>query len=245
MPTDISPVPGLALITGPGHALDGALADELRRHKARDPLAPVTVLVGGTLLRPYLRARLAVLLDGHINVRVVTPAELALRLGEAGLIAAGRTPITPLADRALAHELARHSTSYFEPVRETPGFANALHRLFGELRAAQVDPAALAAAAGADVKQLELAWLYGAYLDVRAPFFDAGDAMAAPDLARLDDRAVVVQGIWDAAPRLRALLEAIAERVPVTILLPVTHSVADDAHLGLREWLAARGASRR
>ena len=71
------------------------------------------------------------LLAGHINVRVVTPAELALRLGEPALIATGRTPITPLADRALAQELARHAESYFEPVRETPGFADALHRLSG------------------------------------------------------------------------------------------------------------------
>src|ERR1700691_3961469 len=70
-------------------------------------------------------ARVAALLGGHITVRVVTPAELALRLGEPALIAAGRTPIAPLADRALAQELARQAESYFEPVRETPGFANA------------------------------------------------------------------------------------------------------------------------
>src|SRR5579862_5692082 len=103
--TDVSPMPGISVITGVPSALDAALAAEIRGHKAEDPLAPLTVVTGGTLLRPFLRARLATLLGGHINVRVVTPAELALRLGEPALIAAGRTPIAPLADRALAQEL--------------------------------------------------------------------------------------------------------------------------------------------
>jgi len=234
----------LSVITGAPTALDEALAAEIRGHKSGDPLAPVTVVTGGTLLRPFLRARLAMLLAGHINVRVVTPAELALRLGEPALIAAGRTPITPLADRALAQELARHAESYFEPVRETPGFANALHRLFGELRAASVSPDQFAAAA-TDTKQRELAGLYLGYLEARSPFYDAGDAMAAPDAARLDDCAVLLYGVWEAAPRLRSLIEAIAERVPVTVLLPLTGSVADDAHGELREWLASRGANAR
>ena len=234
-------MPGLSVITGAPSALDAALAAEVRRHKADDPLAPITVVTGGTLLRPFLRARLATLLRGHINVRVVTPAEIALRLGEPALIAAGRTPITPLADRALAQEVARRAQSYFEPVRETPGFANALHRLFGELRAACVSAERLAGAA-TDAKQRELAGLYGGYLEARASFYDAGDAMAAPDPGRLDDRAVLLYGVWEAAPRLRSLLEVIAARVPVTVLLPLTGTVADDAHCELREWLASRGA---
>ena len=225
-------MPPLSLITGPPSALDAALAAEIRTHKSANPLAPITVLVGGSLLRPFLRARLATLLDGHINVRVVTPAELALRLGEPGLIAGERSPITPLADRAVAQELARAATSYFEPVRETPGFANALHRLFGELRAASIDPEQFAAASAgsADTKLAELAELYRGYLTARAPFYDAGDAMASADAGRLDDHAVLVHGIWEMPTRLRAMLEAIAERVPVTVLLPMTGSVADEAH---------------
>jgi ATP-dependent helicase/nuclease subunit B len=238
-------MPTLSLITGPPPALDVALAEEIRTHKSANPLAPITVLVGGSLLRPFLRARLATLLDGHINVRVVTPAELALRLGEPGLIAGERSPITPLADRAVAQELARAATSYFEPVRETPGFANALHRLFGELRAASIDPKQFAAASAgstADTKLAELAELYRGYLTTRAPFYDAGDAMAGADAGRLDDHAVLVHDIWEMPARLRAMLEKVAERVPVTVLLPMTGSVADDAHREVRQWLVARGA---
>ena len=157
-------MPALSLITGPPAALDAALAEEVHAHKAEHPLAAITILVGGSLLRPFLRARLATLLDGHINVRIVTPAELALRLGEPTLIADDRSPITPLADRAVAQELARAATSYFEPVKETPGFANALHRLFGELRAAAIEPDQLvtaSAGSAAEPKLAELADLPG------------------------------------------------------------------------------------
>jgi RecB family exonuclease len=236
----------LSLITGPPSALDAALAEGIRAHKADKPLVPVTVLVGGSLLRPFLRARLAALLDGHINVRVVTLAELALRLGEPALIASERSPITPLADRAIVQELARAATSYFEPVGETPGFANALHRLFGELRGASIDPeqfAAASAASAADTKLAELAELYRGYLTARAPFYDAGDALASSDADRVSDRAVLVHGIWEMPVRLRTMLEAIAERVPVTVLLPMTDSVADEAHQAVRDWLTGRGAS--
>lgn len=229
----------LSLITGAPAALDDALAAEVRRHKAGRPLAPVSILVGGTLLRPYLRGRLAELLAGHINVPIVTPAELGLRLGELGMVAGGRLPITPLADRALAHEIGRTADPYFRPVRDTPGFANALHRLFGELRAANIEPDQLG---GGDLKRDELAELYRGYLLARGQFFDATDAMGAPDVARADDVAVVVHGIWDVSARLRALLEALAERIPVTVFLPVTGSVADDAHAETRAWLTERGA---
>lgn len=40
------------------------------------------VVVGGTLLRPYLRRRLAELSGAHINVHLFTPAELGLHLAE-------------------------------------------------------------------------------------------------------------------------------------------------------------------
>ena len=172
----------LSLITGPPSSLDRALADEIRACKAADPLAPVTVLVGGSLLRPFLRARLADLLDGHINVNVLTPAELALRLGEPALIAGDRLPITPLADRALAEEIARGARSYFEPVNEAPGFANALHRLFGELRAAL--DRRRASSRQQPQPTTAPSWRSSpsstaATSTARGPFYDAGDAMAA------------------------------------------------------------------
>ncbi len=83
--------------------LEAALADELAALREHDPLRPISVLVGGTLLRPYLRRRLAELSGAHINLHLLTPAELGLHLAEPRLIAAGRRPLVPLTDRALVH----------------------------------------------------------------------------------------------------------------------------------------------
>jgi len=67
-------VPTATLITGPRVALEPALAAAVARHQGDDPLRPVHVhvLVGETLLRPYLRRRLADLMDGNLGVKLVT-----------------------------------------------------------------------------------------------------------------------------------------------------------------------------
>ena len=69
--------------------------------QADDPLAPVGVLLGGTLQRPYLQRRLAELNDGIVNVRFIMPSEFAMELGERAMIEAGKRPLPPLADRIL------------------------------------------------------------------------------------------------------------------------------------------------
>src|SRR5713101_3071719 len=99
----------LRLLTAHPADLEPALARELAALRARDPLAPISIVVGGTLLRPYLRRRLAELSGGHINVHLLTAAEFGLRLAEPRLIAAGRRPISALADRPLVHEIAREA----------------------------------------------------------------------------------------------------------------------------------------
>jgi len=127
---------GIQVVTGSPPALESALARDIVEAKEGDSLAPVGVLVGGTLLRPYLQRRMAALTGGIAAVYFVTPGELALALGERPLTAAGRRPLPPLADRVLLRQLAATHSGYFEPVRETAGFADALFHLFGELRGA-------------------------------------------------------------------------------------------------------------
>src|SRR3954454_22580633 len=88
-------------------------ADPLQRD---DPLRPVVVLVGETLLRAYLRRRIAEINGPYLNVHIVTPGELALRLGEIPLILAGQRPLPLLADRMLAQEAAQSTSTYFDAV---------------------------------------------------------------------------------------------------------------------------------
>lgn len=225
-------------------ALEPALAGELAALRKQDPLAPISVVVGGTLLRPYLRRRLAELATGHINVHFLTPAEFGLRLTEPRLVAAGRRPLSPLADRALVREIASESSGYFAPVKDTPGFAEVLGRLFRELRGALISSAAFSAAAGNDVhqKHAELAALYARYCDARAPFYDGQDCLAAIEPSDASDLATLVYGVWQTQPALGRALERLADRPPVTVFLPHTGTTADNAHAELRAWLAARGA---
>src|SRR5687767_3799308 len=175
--------PRARLVVGAPTALEQALAEEVRRHKGDDPLAPVTILVGNTLLRPYLRLRLAELLGGWINIDFLTFADLGEKLGEMPLILDGRLPLPPLAERVISRQVALGAGGYFEPVTEAPGFGQALQRLFGELRQAGITPGSLneatADAGGNEQKVKNLAALFERYEQGRAPFYDATDALGA------------------------------------------------------------------
>src|SRR3954465_6164829 len=131
-----TPSQGLALATGSRHAVERSLADAVHAQRERDPLAPLPIVVGGTLMRPYLRRRLAVLTGGHLNVRLVTVGELGLRLGHGRLGGEALRPLPFLADRVLAHEVAVQTPGYFEPVAAMPGFPAVLVRTLRELRTA-------------------------------------------------------------------------------------------------------------
>lgn len=135
------------LITGPRAALESAFAAAVARRQAADPLAAVHVLVGSTLLRPYLRRVLATELGGALNVHLLTPGELGLALGEGSLLRAGRQPLPLLADRVLTARAAVSHPGAFADVADLPGFPGALARTLRDLRPGGVTPAQLAAIA--------------------------------------------------------------------------------------------------
>ena len=237
------------LVVGPLANLEQALADAITARKTGDPLAPIAILIGGTLLRPYLQRRLADLLGGHINLHLLTPAELAVRLGEHRMIAAGRKPLPPLATRVLVGEMAREAHGYFRPVAHTPGFADSLHRLFRELAQAGLSAegfrsAVDVAAAGNRRKHADLAELYDRYAERRASHYGPDDCLAVADPGRLGAEALLVYGLWDPPAGLRAAIEAIAAAgIPLTAFLPEAGvPVADGAHEDMRRWLADLGA---
>lgn len=235
------------MVVGRLAALEAELVGTVRTAKAvaGDPLAPVVVLIGETLLRPYLGRRLATDLGGHANVRFLTAGDLGLVLGERRLVAEGRGPLPFLGDQVLAQRAARETDGYFAPVGDMGGFAAALHRTLRELRQARVGPAALAASAAAadraagdqPDKLAALAALYAATTEARAPFYDPDDALAAADPGAFDAVALVIHGIWQASAALRGALSAVGERIPITALLPGTGTAADGVLAEWREWL--------
>src|SRR5919202_5866 len=129
--------PAHRIVTGPVAAIEPALVEHAFAAKDGDPLRPVVILVGETLLRPYLRRRLA----------------------ERAMISQGRLPLPVLADRILAHEAARASRGYFDAVRETLGFAQVLHRTLGDLQRAGISAEELTQAAGNLPEQEKIAAL--------------------------------------------------------------------------------------
>src|SRR3954466_8394761 len=135
------------VVLGRIDALEREFAAEVAELQRDDPLRPVVVLVGETLLRAYLRRRIAELSGPYLNVHILTPGELALRLGEIPLILDGKRPLPLLADRILAQEAALSESTYFDAVATTPGFGRALHRALLELRRAEVSPDSLSATA--------------------------------------------------------------------------------------------------
>src|SRR4051812_8244861 len=141
-------MPESALLTGSRRALESHLADEVRAQRGRDPLAPFPVVVGGTLMRPYLRRRLAELTGGQINVRLMTVGELGLRLGHGRLVRDGRRPLPFLADRVLAHEVAAGTIGDFQPVAAMPGSPSGLLRTLRGFRMGGVDAAGFPAGGG-------------------------------------------------------------------------------------------------
>ncbi|HEY8490021.1 MAG TPA: PD-(D/E)XK nuclease family protein [Dehalococcoidia bacterium] len=230
------------LVLGPLAALEPALAAEVRAWKARDPLELPVVLVANTLVGRYLRRRLGHAAGGHVGLRCLTFHEVALLTGAPALIAAGRRPLPRFGRQVLAEEVAAAATGDLATVAQTPGFAAALERLFRELLQAGVEPESLRGALPPSSRNRDLSDLYEAFERRRAAFFTPDDALRAADPARFDAPALLLYGVWDLTAVQRAFLARLAERVPVTVYLPVTGTEADDAHAEQRAWLASLGA---
>src|SRR5450755_2887014 len=234
------------MISGPPLALREELAGRVRDLRAVDPLAPISVLVGTSLQRPFLQRWLAATLGAHANIRILMPGDLALLLGVAPLVAQGRRALPPLADRVLLADVARAHSGYFAPVAETPGFGEALYRLVRELKGAGYDVAELAAlldgATDAPAKADSLAEILAAFEARRASFYGPDDALLAADPGRLDGLGLLVWGMLDLPPALERVIVAVAERIPVDVFLPDVEAAAG-APLGeLRRRLIAGGA---
>jgi hypothetical protein len=235
----------MKLISGRSAALRIALADRINDLRRQDPMAPIWILVGASLQRPYLARWLAGRLGGHANVRILMPGDLALLLGAPQLVAEGRRALPPLADRVLLAQVAGAQPGYFEPVADTPGFAEALYRLVRELRGAGYDIANLAPTVDgltdAPQKASSLAELLADFESRRAEFYGSDDALAVADPGRLEALALLVYGVMDMPVALEQLVVGASERMPVHAYLPEVAGVAESSVADLRERLIARG----
>jgi RecB family exonuclease len=239
-------VPGLNVITGRPADLRDALADHLAALRGQDPLAPVPLLVGASLQRPYIERWLAAQLGGHANVHVLMPGDLGLLLGAPVLVAADRRALPPLADRVLLAQVARSYEGYFAPVADTHGFGEALYQLVRELRGASQDLSALAplleGITDAPAKAGALAEILASFEVRRGGFYGADDALAAADPDLLDGLGLLVWGLLELPPALERVVVGVATRLPVYAFLPDVAGAAEAPVSKVRERLIARGA---
>ena len=145
------------------------------------------------------------------------PGDLALLLGAPALVDQERRALPPLADRVLLAQVARLQEGYFKPVREMPGFGEALYRLVRELKGAGYDLSnlgpSLEGATDAPEKAGSLAELLAAFEARRREFYGPDDALLAAEPERLGGLGLLVYGMLDLPPALERLVVAIAQRM--------------------------------
>jgi len=177
------------------------------RRRARDPGSAPRVVVASRLQVRAWRRRLAEA-GGALGIRVSTfdmlYREILDRTGEVV------TRLTdPVQFRLLRALLDEAPLTHYAPIRATPGFAQVLRDLIGELKAGGVFPAALSEAVealGDEPRLVELAQLYAAYQDrlQREGWADyagigwvAADALAAAKPPALRWPCVMIDGFDD------------------------------------------------
>ncbi len=242
-------MPPAEIVTGSLAQLEDALADAVSHAREASGLAPITVLVGHVLLRPYLRRALAQRGVAQLNVRFVRPNELARSMASnATSDLATRPKLTPGAERLLVREIADGAGGYFGGIAGREGFADALGRLFREIELGGFTPATFADALGgaddAGSKESELAALYAAYAARRAGFDGVAEAYAAAASATIEGP-LFVYGLWQPSRVQYALIEQIARTNAVTVFLPASNLAADEAHEAFRTRLTDAGFTTR
>jgi ATP-dependent helicase/nuclease subunit B len=149
--------------------------------RARDPLAPVTVIAPSHATALQLRRRLA----GHgpfAAVRFETLARVAELLGAGNLAADGRSPLArPIGDCA-AELVARDSRGALEAIGDLPGYARVLRQIFRRLRRGGIRSSADVRIA-ATGHLAEILRLYDRFRQATAAFYDEDDLLDAAAVA--------------------------------------------------------------
>ena len=116
-----------------GKPARAALAATIRRLKAGDALAPVTVIVPSNYAG--LATRRALAAEGPlVNVRFQVAARLAELLGAPALVANGQRPLTPWVRIQAVRAVLKRRPGVFAEVANHPSTARGLQRTFQELR---------------------------------------------------------------------------------------------------------------
>jgi ATP-dependent helicase/nuclease subunit B len=242
------------LLLGSVAALEDALQHQIEDIRTDHPLAAVTIIIENTMLRSYLRQRLAFSESGHINLKIVTVSRFAEGFALEHLIRQGRNRIPAFGDRILSKTIAESSAGqYFRPVAYSSGFAESLQRVFREFHQAGITPDHLRNATSrihgrASEKLADLEVMFRRYESARRNFYTPDDIVASVDQIELDQlnesttTPVFIYGVWSPTGIQRRMFERmIAAGLELRFFLPETESDADQAHVEIRNWIDQYG----
>ena len=232
-----------AVWTGYGHDAALTLRDAVAAAKGGEPLAPVTVVVPSNHVGVASRRRLSSGALGPVAgsgvglaaVTFVTPYRLAELLGAATLAGQGKRPVsTPVLAAAMRAELDTDA-GLFEPVKQHPATESALVSSYRELR--DVSPAALDAVAAMSARAREVVRLHRATRAALNPAWSDEEDLLDAAVALADSPAAVALGalIVHLPQRLSqhaaALLAALADHIPTTVIVGLTGIATADAEV--------------
>lgn len=209
--------------------LEEALVERVLHAKARDPLAPVHIVVPSNLLRVHLRRRLGEA-QAFLGVRIDSLRSIVEELAFPAVARRGLVAMPDLAGRIFAEAAiaAMPKESTFEPLRAMPGFPGRLTATIRDLRDAAITPEALASAAESR-KVKDLAALYADFESRRRAAKLVDDAgLAALATAEIgngasigSDASLFVYGFYDFVSVQQRFVEALLARHGGAIFSPV------------------------
>ncbi len=238
----------LRVIAGRFHpSLESALIAQVSQAKAKDPFAPLAIVVPSTPLLARARHVLAAELRATLNIHFMTFHQLALRLADERRSRLAQSPLHVVDDiffEQLVRQIVQVRLSGLAPLQQlgqSSGMWGALWSTIRDLKDAGVDPAV--ALRGLDegcFDQEDHAWLtalfslhaavrdVGKMLDIGTPD-DLAESLIpevphSPFLAAL--RHAFYYGFYDLTQVQLSLFEAIGSAIPTTLLFPVERGKA-------------------
>lgn len=231
-----------------GEAAFAALSRTLADARRGDPLCRATVVVPRGSVGLAVRRRLAAGGTGIANVQFATASRLAGELAAGWTGTVRRRPVTPaVLHEAVRGALAEVRDGELAAAAEQPATVRALAQTYRELRTVPAE--SLRAVAAQGTRASEVVRLVAAVGERLAGWYDHADLLAAataevladPGVARGAGAVVVyLPDRLDGAER--ALLEALAASVPVTVLVGATGDPGAD--LPARELVGRLGGHR-
>ncbi|MBM4341389.1 MAG: hypothetical protein FJ110_17830 [Deltaproteobacteria bacterium] len=136
---------GRFLVTGDFPGLESSFVDEIRSARAKDPFAPLLILVSSKLLGLHLRRFLAEQGVNHFNLRFKTLEEFAREISTPHLLSQGKTEIPRYADELIIGDIAetlakKDQDFYFKEIADRSGFHQATLSTIKDLKDSCLSP---------------------------------------------------------------------------------------------------------